>query len=133
MNKNKKINVKTKYNEIKELLTDLEKDLSSFKLDIDNKDRKIKEYIKLLQLARNEYKKLVQENSLLKCQILGLRQQFHLKEKTQTKRKHIVEDRDDGNTDNSRRTITKKKNNLQKKNKDKNCKKTNKNKKTKVI
>ena len=56
MNRNKKIKVKTKYQEIKELLTDLEKDLSNFKLENDNKDRKIKEYIRLLELARNEYR-----------------------------------------------------------------------------
>ena len=73
MNKNKKIRVKTKDQEIKELLKDLEKDLSNFKLDNDNKDRKIKEYVRLLQLARNEYQKVVQENNLLKRQTLGLR------------------------------------------------------------
>ena len=43
MNKNKKNKIKTKDQEIKELLTDLEKDLGNFKLDIDNKDSKIKE------------------------------------------------------------------------------------------
>ena len=74
MNKNKKIMVKTKDQEIKKLLTDSEKDLRNFKLDNDNKDRKLKEYIKLLELARNEYRKIVQENNLLKRQILGLRQ-----------------------------------------------------------
>ena len=73
MNRNKKIKVKTKDQKTKELLTDLEKDLSNFKLENDNKDRKIKEYIRLLELARNEYRKVVQENNLLKRQILGLR------------------------------------------------------------
>ena len=66
MNKSKKIKLKTKEQEIKDLLTDLEKDLGNFKLDIDNKDRKIKEYIRLFELARNEYRKVVQENNLLK-------------------------------------------------------------------
>ena len=37
MNKNKKIKIKTKDQEIKELLTDLVKDLSKFKLDNDKK------------------------------------------------------------------------------------------------
>ena len=55
MNRSKKIKVKTKDQEIKELLTDLEKDLSNFKLDNDKKDRKCKEYIRLLELARNKY------------------------------------------------------------------------------
>ena len=72
MNKNKKNKVKTKDQEIKDLLTNLEKDLCNFKLDNDNKDRKIKEYIIFLELARNEYRKVVQENDLLKRQILAL-------------------------------------------------------------
>ena len=55
MNRSKKIKVKTKNQEIKELLTDLEKDLSNFKLDNDKKDRKLKEYIRLLGLAKNKY------------------------------------------------------------------------------
>ena len=38
MNRSKKIKVKTKYQEIKELLSDLEKDLSNFKLDNDKTD-----------------------------------------------------------------------------------------------
>ena len=54
MNRNKKIKVKTKDQEIKEFLTELEKDLSNFKLDNYNKERKIKEYVRLLELARNE-------------------------------------------------------------------------------
>ena len=55
MNRSKKIKLKTKDQERKELLTDLEKDLSNFKPDNDNKDRKLKEYIRLLELARNKY------------------------------------------------------------------------------
>ena len=39
MNKSKKVKLKTKEQEIKDLLTDLEKVLGNFKLDIDNKDR----------------------------------------------------------------------------------------------
>ena len=89
MNKKKKIKVKTKDQEIKELLTDLEKDLSNFKLDNDKKDRKLKEYIRLSELARNEYRKVVQENNLLNHQILGFRQS-RPKQKKQIKRKYIV-------------------------------------------
>ena len=92
MNRNKKIKVKTKDQEIKELSTDLEKNLSNFKLDNDNKDRKLKEYIRLLELARNGYRKIVQENNLLKCEILGLRQSRPKKEKTD--KKYIVENSD---------------------------------------
>ena len=89
MNKNKKLKVKTKDQEIKELLTDLEKDLSNFKLDNNNRDRKLKEYIRLLELVRNKYRKVVQENKLLKRQILGLRQS-RPKQNKQIKRKYIV-------------------------------------------
>ena len=89
MNKNKKIKVKTKDQEIKELLTDLEKDLSNFKLENDNKDRKLKEYIRLLELARNEYQKVVQENNLLKRQILGLRQSRPKQKKKKPDKKKV--------------------------------------------
>ena len=64
MNESKKIKLKTKEQEIKDLLPDLEKDLGNFKLDIDNKDRKIKEYLGLLELARNKYRKVALENNL---------------------------------------------------------------------
>ena len=40
---------KTRDDEIKELLAELEKDLGSFKLNIDQKDKKIKEHITLLE------------------------------------------------------------------------------------
>ena len=72
---------------------DLEKDLSNFKHENDNKDRKLKEYIRLLEFARNEYQKVVQENNLLKCQILGVRQS-QPKQKNQIIRKYIVENSD---------------------------------------
>ena len=48
----------TKDNEIKDLLGELEQDLGNFKINIDQKDKKNKEYINLLVLARAEYKKL---------------------------------------------------------------------------
>ena len=83
---------KAKDGEIKDLLTDLEQDLGNFKLNIDEKDKKIKEYINLLALARTEYKKVVQENNLLKRQLLGLKsaQQAKQKKKTPIKRRYIV-------------------------------------------
>ena len=67
--------------------------MSNFKLDNDNKDKKLKEYIRFLELARNEYRKVVQENNLLKRQILGLRQS-RPKQKKQIKRNYIVENSD---------------------------------------
>ena len=59
----------------------------------------LKEYIRLLELARNEYQKVVQENNPLKRQILGLRQS-RPKQKKQIKRKYIVEN-SDSETDSS--------------------------------
>ena len=56
---NKKRKQKTKDEEINKLLTELEQDLSNFKLNIDQKDKKKKECVSLLELARAEYKKLV--------------------------------------------------------------------------
>ena len=68
--------------------------MSNFKLENDNNDRKLKEYIRLLELARNEYRKVVQENNLLKWQILGLRQSRPKQKKKQIKRKYIFENSD---------------------------------------
>ena len=73
--------------------------MSNFKLENDNEDRKLKEYIRLLELARNEYRKVMQENNLLKRQTLGL-SQSRPKQKRQIKRKYIVEN-SDGETDSS--------------------------------
>ena len=67
--------------------------MSNFKLDNDNKDRKLKEYIRLLELAKSKFRKVEQENNLLKRQILGLRQS-RPKQKKQIKRKYIVENSD---------------------------------------
>ena len=92
-NINKKRKQKTKDEEIKESLTELEKVLGNFKLNIDQKDKKIKEYINLSELARTEYKKVVQENNLLKRQLLGLKSN-QSKPKKAIKRKYIVEDSD---------------------------------------
>ena len=71
MNVGKKIIKKQETTEL--LLTELEQDLGSFKLNIDQKDKKSKEYINLLELVRTEYKKVIQENNLLKRQLLGLK------------------------------------------------------------
>ena len=60
--------------------------MSNFKRDNDKT-------IRLLELARNEYRKVVQENSLLKCEILGFRQS-RSKQKKKIKRKYIVENSD---------------------------------------
>ena len=59
MNINKKRKQKAKDEEINKLLTELEQDLGNFKLNIDQKDKKNKEYVSLLELTRTEYKKLV--------------------------------------------------------------------------
>ena len=67
--------------------------MSNFKLNIDQKDKKIKEYVKLLELARTEYKKVVHENNLLKRQLLGLKSS-QLKQIKQIKRKCNIKESD---------------------------------------
>ena len=94
INKNKKTKQKTRDKEIKETLIDLEKDLNNSRLDIDPKDKTIKEYVGLLEIAKNEYQKVVQENNQLKRPILGYGQQTQQKQKKQIKRKYIIEERD---------------------------------------
>ena len=89
MNKNNKSKRKTKEKEINEVLIDLENDLNNFKLNIDQKDKKIKEYIKLLELAKKEYQKVTHENNQLKQQILGLRKAYQ--NKKQIKRNYVIE------------------------------------------
>ena len=66
MHRNNKKKQKIKEEEINEVLIELEKDLNNFKLNIDQKDKKIKEYIRLLELAEKEYQKVIHENNQLK-------------------------------------------------------------------
>ena len=79
MNKNNKNKRKIKEEEINKVLIELENDLSNFKLNIDQKDKKIKEYIRLLELAKKEYQKVTHENNQLKQQILVLRKAYQSK------------------------------------------------------
>ena len=58
-------------------------------MNIDQKDKKIKEYIKLLELATKEYQKVVHENSQLKQQRFALRKAYQ--NKKQIKRKYVIE------------------------------------------
>ena len=73
MNKSNKSKRKTEEEEINEVLIDLENDLNSFKLNIDQRDKKIKEYIRLLELAKKEYQKTTHENNQLKRQNIGFK------------------------------------------------------------
>ena len=84
MNRNNKNKRRTKEEEIKEVLIELENDLNNFKVNIDQKDKKIKEYIKLLELAKKKYQKVTHENNQLKQQILALRKAY--KKKTNKKK-----------------------------------------------
>ena len=62
-------------------------------MNIDQKEKKIKEYVNLLELATTEYKKVMQENNLLKRQLLRLKSN-QSKPKKNIKRAYIVEDSD---------------------------------------
>ena len=48
------------------MLINPEKDLPNFQIIIQNKDKTIQEYIRLLKLTKQEYQKLFQENKILK-------------------------------------------------------------------
>ena len=63
--KNKKI--KTKEEEIGEILLELEKDLSNFQITVEKKKQKtIQQYAKLLKLTKIEYQRMFEENKKLK-------------------------------------------------------------------
>ena len=89
MNRNNKNKRKTKEEEISEVLIELENDLNNFKLNIDQKDKKINEYIRLLELAKIEYQNVVHENNQLKQQILAQTKAYQ--NKKQVKRKYVIE------------------------------------------
>ena len=59
--KNPRKKPKTKEEEREEILPDLEKVLTNFKFEIDKKDKSIKQYVKLLKLAKRDYQKLFKE------------------------------------------------------------------------
>ena len=50
------------------MLVELENDFqaSNFQITIQKKDKTIQEYVRLLKLTKQEYKKLFQENKILK-------------------------------------------------------------------
>ena len=75
-----------------EVLLELDKDLSNFKLNIDKKDKTIKEYIRLLALANKKYQKLFEENKQLKHQLLKTRKNYP--QKKQIKRRYVIEQTD---------------------------------------
>ena len=89
MNRNNKNKRKTKEEEINEVLIELENDLNNFKLNIDQKDKKVNEYIRLLELAKIEYQKVVHDNNQLKQQILAQTKAYQ--NKKQVKRKYVIE------------------------------------------
>ena len=65
MNKRKE-KQKAKEEEINEVLIDLEKDLSNFKLNIDGRDKTIKEYIRFLTLAKKSIRNYLRETKGLR-------------------------------------------------------------------
>ena len=58
--------VKTREEQIEEVLLFLEKNLTNFQVIIDKRDETIQEYIRLLKLTKIEYQKLFNENKILK-------------------------------------------------------------------
>ena len=58
--------VKTREEQIEEVLLFLEKNLTNFQVTIDKRDETIQKYIRLLKLTKIEYQKLFNENKILK-------------------------------------------------------------------
>ena len=58
--------VKTREEQIEEVLLFLEKNLTNFQVTIDKRDETIQEYNRLLKLTKIEYQKLFNENKILK-------------------------------------------------------------------
>ena len=70
MSKSLKKPQKTREQHIEDVLVDLEKGLANFQLTVKKKkDKTIKEYVRLYKFTKQEYKKLFQENKLLKKKI----------------------------------------------------------------
>ena len=68
--KHKQKKQRTKEEETNKVLLEIENDLTNLKLSIDKKDKTIKEYIRLLELAKREYQKVNLENQHLRHQLL---------------------------------------------------------------
>ena len=63
---NRKKQQKTREEHIEEVLAELEKDLSNFQFTIQEKDKVLQEYVKLLRIIKIKYQKLFNENEILK-------------------------------------------------------------------
>ena len=61
--------IKTKEEELGEILFELEKDLSKFQITVEKKGKTMQQYVKLLKLTETEYHKIFQENKKIKEKI----------------------------------------------------------------
>ena len=83
--------VKTRAENIEEVLLNLEKNLSNFQLIIDKRDRTIQEYIKLIiKLTKTEYQTLFNKNKTLKEKL----EKTEKRKKIRAKKKIILKRRD---------------------------------------
>ena len=85
--------VKTRAENIEEVLLNLEKNLSNFQLIIDKRDRTIQEYIKLIiKLTKTEYQTLFNKNKTLKEKLekTEKRKKIRAKKKNNIKKKRPI-------------------------------------------
>lgn len=79
--------VKTREEQIEEVLLFLEKNLTNFQVTIDKRDKTIQEYIRLLKLTKTEYRNVFNENEILKEKLEKTGKKIKAKKKRTSKRR----------------------------------------------
>ena len=94
---------KIKDEQIKFLLSDLEKRLERYKESLENKDKQLAEAKRILLSAKQSFDKVSQENRELKAYIVQINQQFQQQQQSQNKtkkyKKVILEEESENESD----------------------------------
>ena len=64
------------------MLAEIEKDIDSFKIVLNNKDKQLVDFKKLLKAAKTEYQKIVRENKYFKEYILRTKKEKNINKKS---------------------------------------------------
>ena len=64
------------------MLAEIEKDIDSFKILLNNKDKQLVDFKKLLKAAKTEYQKIVRENKYFKEYILRTKKEKSINKKS---------------------------------------------------
>ena len=71
-----------KNEQIELMLAEIEKDIDSFKIVLNNKDKQLVDFKKLLKAAKTEYQKIVRENKYFKEYILRTKKEKSINKKS---------------------------------------------------